>query len=178
MKRNTLFFLLLGGLAFWSCRGDTGPPGPRGPQGPPGEAALTKDVFEVQVNFTAQNQYFEALVLDPPIGQNDIILVYLLWEVLEGETDIWRPLPQTNFTDNGTFMYSFDHTTNDFGLFIEGDFDLGLLGPEFTEQQIFRIVALETAGMIDGPDDYEYETVMEFIGKTDADFKMIDLEEK
>ncbi|MCA1751948.1 MAG: hypothetical protein LC670_09165 [Flavobacteriales bacterium] len=143
MKRNTLFFLLIGGLAFWSCRGDTGPPGPRGPQGPAGEAALTKDVFEVQVNFTAQNEYFEALVLDPPIGQNDIILVYLLWEVIEGDTDIWRPLPQTS--------------------------------PEFTEQQIFRIVALETAGMIGEPDDYEYETVMEFIGKTDADFRKIDL---
>lgn len=174
MKRNTLFFLLIGGLALWSCRGETGPPGPRGPQGPPGEAALTKDVFEVQVDFTAENEYFQALVLDPPIGQNDIVLVYLLWDFGD-DFDLWRPLPQINFTDDGTFMYAFDHTTTDFGLFMEGDFDLGLLGPAFTESQIFRIVALETAGMIGEPDDYEYATVMEFIGKTDADFRKIDL---
>lgn len=177
MKKSALFFILIGGLAFWSCRGDAGPQGPPGPPGPAGSADLTKDVFEVQVDFTAENEYFQALLLEPPLGQDDILLAYILWEVID-DTDIWRPLPQTNFTDNGTFMYAFDHTRDDFGLFIEGDFDLSLLGPEFTDGQIFRIVVLETAGMVGQPDDLEYNTVMEFIGKTDADFKTIDLKGK
>jgi hypothetical protein len=53
--------------------------------------------------------------------------------------DVWSPLPQTIYLDQGSFQYTFNHTFLDVLLFLQGDFNLGLLGNGYTNDQIFRI---------------------------------------
>lgn len=171
-QRSFISALLLGFVMLAGCRGERGPAGPPGPAGPAGpgggEGGLTRDVFEVTAQLTSQNEFFEAFVLEPPIEAEDVVLVYLLWDFSDG-TDIWRPLPVTIFDNSGTFIYNFDFTTDDFAIFIEGDFNLASLGPEWTEDQIFRIVVLESAGMLGMPDELDYRSVTEYIGVAEED---------
>lgn len=174
MKKVIFAILLFGGILTMACQGPNGPagpPGPQGPQGVPGTGVnLINEVFEVEVNFTAANGYFEAFDLNPPIEASDVVLVYLLWEV-DGNTDIWRPLPQTNFVPQGILQYTFDFTTSDFGIFMEANFALSELGPQFTDGQIFRVVLIPGDFMIAHPDldTGNYETVVRTLGiATDA----------
>lgn len=179
MKKSFLYLIMLGGFALAACEGDRGPQGPAGPQGPQGPAGggdgAVNEVFEVIVDFTAANDYFEAFTLDPELGEADMLLVYLLWE-MDGNTDIWRPLPQTLFLPEGILKYNFDFTLFDFGLFLEGDFNLANLGPEWTDDQVFRIVVVPGQFLMEHPDlgTADYETVMEVLGKTEADVARID----
>lgn len=171
--------MMLGAFAMTACEGDQGPQGPAGPQGPQGPqgpagggegGTATNEVFEVIVDFTAANDYFEAFTLDPELGEADMLLVYLLWEI-DGNTDIWRPLPQTLFLPEGILKYNFDFTLFDFGLFLEGDFNLDNLGPEWTDEQVFRIVVVPGQFLMEHPDlgTADYETVMEVLEKTESD---------
>lgn len=165
-----LSVLFIASLLLTGCRGDRGPAGPPGPQGPAGtgENALGRDVFEVTADFNNENDFFEAFVLEPNLDPEDVLLVYLLWDVVDGN-DIWRPLPVTIFQDEGFFLYNFDFTTVDFALFLEGDLALSTLGPEWTDEQVFRIVVLEQAGMVGMPDGLDYRTVAAYIGIEEED---------
>lgn len=176
-QRSFLSALLLGFVLFAGCRGERGPSGPPGPPGPAGSAenALGRDVFEVTADFNAGNDFFEAFVLEPNIAQDDIVLIYLLWEAADG-LDIWRPLPVSIFHSEGLFVYNYDFTTVDFGLFLEGEFDLNALGPEWTETQVFRVVVLEQAGLTGMPDDLDYRTVAAYIGIEEEAVKRINPE--
>ncbi len=140
-------------LIFAGCQGPDGPPGPigpQGPQGPPGTGGggtdLGNEVFEIEIDFSAATGYFEAFVLDPPIGQNDVVLAFMLWDFVDG-TDIWRALPQTNFLDEGILKYDYDFSRSDFALFMEATFNLDLLGPVWTNGQVFRIVLVPAQGL-------------------------------
>lgn len=138
MRYLVLFFALATVLLVTSCEGDPGP------QGEPGINILGQ-VFEVNVDFTASNGY-EQLVVFPSgieVYESDAVLVYWLEEVVSdgngGTIDVWSPLPQTIYLDQGSFQYTFNHTFLDVLLFLQGDFNLGLLANGYTNDQIFRI---------------------------------------
>ncbi|MGK7397928.1 MAG: hypothetical protein ACNS62_25370 [Candidatus Cyclobacteriaceae bacterium M3_2C_046] len=152
MKRSILFLFLFS-LFFVSCQeevyieGPPGPPGLRGPEGPagePGEEAFTFDYEDI--DFLAPDyQVFIPFPEDFFMYATDVVLVYLLWgtEEVEGELlDIWRPLPQTWFTEFGTLQYNFDFSYLDVSLFLDSNFDLGFLGPNYTDDWIVRIVVV------------------------------------
>jgi hypothetical protein len=151
MKSLLFSGLLLGGILGSACQGPDGAVGPQGPRGAPGSGAnLFNEVFEVGVTFIEANGYFESFALDPEIGPNDVVLVYLLWEE-DNNVDVWRPLPQTNFIAEGILQYSFDFTRLDFGIFLDANFPLNQLGPQFTDNQFFRVVLVPGEFLIANP---------------------------
>lgn len=138
MKYLVLFFALATAVSITSCEGDPGPPGAPG-------INILGQVFEVNVDFTAANNYEQLIVFPSNIEvyESDAVLVYWLEDVVSdgqgGTMDVWSPLPQTIYLDPGSFQYTFNHTFVDVLLFLQGDFNLGLLGNGYTIDQIFRI---------------------------------------
>jgi len=134
--------VLVFSLALMSCEG------PQGPPGPPGFDGLIGNVFDVEVNFTPGNDYSNLIAFPNNIEvfESDIVMVYLLEEQVSdpsGPIDVWTPLPQSFFLDNGSqVVYNFNHTFLDVFLFLDGNVNLNTLGPAFTDNQIFRIAIL------------------------------------
>ena len=138
MKNILLFIAFTSAILFSSCEG---------PEGPPGESGINilGQVFEVNIDFNTGNN-FARLVTFPSnieVYESDVVLVYLLTDVVPdgtgGTIDVWSQLPQTFFPTEGTLLYTFDHTFIDVQIFLDANFDLTLLGPQFTNDQIFRI---------------------------------------
>lgn len=109
---------------------------------------LLGQVFEVTVDFTPANGY-SSLITYPnnlEVFESDVVLVYLLEDVVPdgqgGSLDVWTPLPQTFFTQDGTLLYTFNHTFFDVNLFLDANFNLDFLNPSFTQNQTFRIAVL------------------------------------
>lgn len=132
-------FLLLSFMTFLfiSCEGDPGPPGP------PGADGLLGQVFEVQVDFTAANNY-EFLVEFPSnieVFDTDVVVAYILDEVDNG-IDIWEPLPQTLFFGSDILLYGYDHTFFDINFFLDGTVDPSGLDPIYTDGVIFRVAVI------------------------------------
>ena len=97
--------------------------------------------FEVTTSFSAANNYSRIITLNPPIYSSDMVLVYRLFDVINGE-DVWRTLPQTVYLPQGELDYNFDFTRNDINIFLDSDFDLTTLGSAWTQSQVFRVVII------------------------------------
>ncbi len=147
MKKALLFLVVSVSIFFLACEGDPGPPGPEGVPG----VNILGQVFEVNVDFQFNNTtgLQDALVNIPnnvEVFESDVILVYRLEKVVNangGNADAWSPLPQNFFLDNGDIIqYVYNHTFFDVELLIDGNFDLSTLGPDFTNDQIFRIAVV------------------------------------
>ncbi|WP_299364781.1 hypothetical protein [Winogradskyella sp.] len=133
MKR-ILSFMTVFTLLLTACEGDQGLPGPPGPPGETG-GLIVADAIPVQnVNFTAPD--FEIIVDFDQIFSDEVLLVYRRWE-----NNTWRLLPQTIIFDDGSdLVYNFDFTQNDVAIFLESTAELETLGPQWTQNQTFRIV--------------------------------------
>jgi hypothetical protein len=109
--RKLLSLLFIGALAsFYACVGPVGPPGvpgPQGPQGQPGADGLIGEAFEVDVNFTAANNYQAVFDFQPPIFESDVVLIYIQWETANGNT-FGGPCLRPYFFEEGTLIYNYD----------------------------------------------------------------------
>jgi len=166
MKRIATAFALVGMFIFQACEG------PEGPQGPPGLDGdyIVGTTYEVDdATFDAAGNYEVAYDLPAPLVDSDVLLIYRLTGVDQGK-DVWTILPQTVYFNEGILNYGFDYTLDDFLLFLDGTIDFNLIGGEWTDNQIFRIVAVPSdfpAGRIDYSD---YEGVTNLLGIEDEDF--------
>ncbi len=136
MKKLFLLLAISTSIIFTSCEGPSGPPGPQGD-------TLLGLVFEATINFNEANSY-SRLVTFPSnivVYESDVVLVYLLEDVVNGY-DVWSQLPQTYFLNQGTLLYTFDHTLLDVNIFLDANFDLYTLNPTYTDNQIFRIAII------------------------------------
>lgn len=129
-------FILLAALSVFiltSCEGPEGPPGPPG-------INILGQVFEVTIDLNASNNFQQVITIPTNIEvfESDAILVYR-WEGSFDGADIWTPLPATYFNQNGTFLYTFNHTFFDIQFFLDGDFNLTTLGNEWKFDQSFRV---------------------------------------
>ena len=138
---NLGFLLII--ITLISCEGPMGPPGVPGQDGD----SLIGTIFEYQGDFKPSNNY--ELFFDFPgdfeIYDTDVVLVYILWDVIDVNgvaTDLWRLLPQTVVLDDGVLQYNFDYTVADVRFFLEGTTDFNNLLPGETDNQIFRIAVL------------------------------------
>ncbi|WP_111682895.1 hypothetical protein [Winogradskyella tangerina] len=164
MKR-ILSFITVFALLLTACEGDPGPPGPPGFNGQDG-VNIVGQAFEIILDFTPENEYS----FIEPYGPNfevlpsDVTLVYISWEVDNGE-DIWRLLPQTEYFEEGTLVYNFDFTQNDVRFFLDGTIDFSILDPSYTDAQVFRVVVVpaDNVGRLDVSD---INAVMEAYGIT------------
>ena len=109
------------------------------------QVASLSQVFETTVDFTNANDYSQLvnIPLDIEVYESDVVLVYWLEDVISdgtgGTFDVWTPLPQTIYTTQGSFQYSFNNTFIDVFLFLQGDIKLDSLSSNLTNNQTFRI---------------------------------------
>lgn len=126
--------------------GQVGPQGPRGADGQKGEPGEEAFVFEFEnITFNLGNDYTQFLQFpsDFEMFPTDQVLVYFLWDYLPDEdVDVWRILPQTLFTVDGTLVYNYDHTTTDVKLFMDANFNMNILGADYTDDWTVRAVVI------------------------------------
>ena len=105
------------------------------------KAEILAEVFEVTTSFNPTNNYSKLITLNPPLYRGDMVLVYRLFGVINGQ-DLWRQLPQAVYLQQGELNYNFDFTRNDINIFLESDFDLTTLGAAWSQNQVFRVVII------------------------------------
>ena len=172
MKNILLPLFLIGLILIQACEGPVGPEGPQGPAGITVEA----DIFETVGTFTEQDGFAVGNTYEAFGGvflPTDKLLIYHLWE--EGVDDVWRLLPQTIFLEQGIFQYNFDFTNFDFQIFLQGNFDLNLLGPEWTDEQVFRLVIIPTVATNFRIDYSNYEEVVKHFNLDESNIPRIPL---
>lgn len=152
MKHISYFILAFASFLLTSCTGDTGPQGPSG-------GLLVSSAFEIEIDFSAENDYSFIEAYGFNVFPSDVTLVYILWDTVNGQ-DIWRLLPQTVEFDDGTLVYNYDFTQTDVSFFLEGSIDLNNLSNEWTQNQIFRVVVIP-ADNIDGLDTSDLNVIMQ-----------------
>lgn len=166
MRHTLLALFSVFALVLTSCTGDQGPPGPPGFDGLNGEdgGLIVAGAFEIAIDFTADNNY----QLDPPeeygfdVFPSDVTLVYRNYSDDEANP-VWRLLPQTEYFDEGILTYNFDFTQEDVVIFLDGTIDFSILGPEWTDRQLFRVVVIP-ADNVDSIDISDLNAVMEATG--------------
>lgn len=180
MKKIILLVLLSGVLLFPACEGPEGPQGPPGQDGLDGEDGedgieLLNLVFEGVVNFTAENDFAIGSELDLSPGEN--LLVFLKLTEVEGNS-LWRPLPQNFYPGEGAILtYNYQYTSTFLMVFMEGNFDLAELDPEWKDNQTIRVVVLPGFKVEQNArlDLNNYEAVMDYLGKDEEDIVQLEL---
>ncbi len=154
MKKLFVVLIVIGTFVLQACEG------PMGPQGLDGEDGvnIVGKVFEVETDFTAAGNFGFVDTYDFDLLESDKVLIYVHYGV-EEERDIWRLLPQTVYLPGGIFTYNYDFTFTNYSVFLEGNLDLNTLGPEWTENQIFRVLIVP-ADRIDTRMDYSDHDAM------------------
>lgn len=168
MKKITLVLAFIGAIMFNSCTT---------------ENIIAEDiqdndtvaeVFELRgVNFVLTGGVYEIYrQLNPNILSSDQILIYRMSGTVNSSTPIWQLIPRTIFLSNGNELdYDFDFTRVDFSITASGNFNLATR-PEYLNNQTFRIVIIP--GYFSGRfDTSNINTVMNLIGKTEADVKVM-----
>lgn len=141
MKKLTNIILAFTALFLVSCVGDMGPMGPPGEDGQNGGLEYAT-IYEIEGDFTSGNDYrFGYNFPGDGIYEDDIVLVYILWDVVDG-LDIWRLCPQTIVVDEGVIQYNFDYTYIDVQVFLEFTVPENSLLPVETNNQVFRIAVV------------------------------------
>lgn len=150
MKR--LFSLgLVACFLLTSCSSDEpGPRGPEGPPGPPGGEGGMGTIFEIEGDLVNDNDYSLFAIYsdftDVEVTEHHVVQVYLLAGQEDGSdgipVDIWRALPQTYYVEGGTVTYNYDFTFFDVNIFLDSNLELGSLGSEFTDAQVFRVAII------------------------------------
>ncbi|MFT5964653.1 MAG: hypothetical protein ACI9L6_001399 [Flavobacterium sp.] len=134
MRKISTLFAVIGMILISSCEGPQGPPGFDGQDG------LIAEVFEVTTSFNSANNFSKVVVLTPTIYASDVVLVYRLVNVFQGQ-DVWKLLPDTHYFNDGTrdFSYDFDFTISDVNIYMVGN-NLETVADQFRLNQVLRIV--------------------------------------
>ena len=119
------------------------------------------EVFEyTNVNFLP-NSYTVVLNYPHTIYSSDMVLVYRLSDVFQGE-NVWKLLPETYYFNDGTldYRYDFNFTRFDAEVYLEG-YDLGGLSADVRLNQRLRVVVIPAAFGKNGTIDYsDYNSVI------------------
>lgn len=120
LKRSSLLIIF---MLVVSCTGQQGPVGPEGPPGP--EILPLSFEFEVSLLQSNNFEYFVEIPSQVEFLSSDMLLVYALEDFIEQDNlDVWRPLPLTEFTQNGTLVFNYDFTLVDIRIFLEANYTL------------------------------------------------------
>lgn len=172
MKKILTLFAVVGLIAFSSCEGPEGPPGPPGDQ-------VVAPVIEREVDFNPTG-YSVIIPFPAKIYPYDVVLVYHLYEVNNGNK-VWRLIPQTYYmSDGGALDFNYDFTVNDVSIWLAADFPLNTLSPDWTQNQVFRIVIvpgekLATGKSVNKMDYSDYNAVIKKYNIDDSNVKSVKL---
>ncbi|SDH32459.1 hypothetical protein SAMN04488062_10643 [Flavobacterium omnivorum] len=166
MKKITLFLVFIGMMALQSCEVtevyDTTDSGPR------------TEVFEVTTSFNSNNNYSSLVEFNPPIYSSDSVLVYHLYDTVNGQ-DIWKLMPQTYyFNDGGALDFNFDYSRFNVNIFLSANFSLNTLPSSWTQNQTFRIVIIPD-GFAKTINKNNIDSVMSALKVDKSEVKKIDL---
>ena len=152
MKR-IISALFVFSLLLTSCQGEDGIDGQDG-------GIFVASAFEIEIDFNNANayEYFEDYGFQ--VYPSDVTLVYILWETNSGQ-DVWRLMPQQAVSNAVPFTYNYDFTQTDVRFFLDGDLnDFHLLGSEWTQNQVFRVVVVP-ADNVDAIDTSNIDAVID-----------------
>ncbi|EON75593.1 hypothetical protein ADIS_3996 [Lunatimonas lonarensis] len=187
MRKILWIAVLLGVTLFPACEGPEGPQGPPGFDGQDGRdgedgedgVSFVNLVFEGQVNFADLTEDPAQYVVvsfdvDGFPFEDDNFLVFIQWGVSNGRA-VWRLMPQLVVFDQGFLNYNFEFSTETISIFIESNINPASIGPEWTQNQIVRIVYMPGffAGEGARMDFSDMDTVMKYLGLTEKDVKRI-----
>jgi hypothetical protein len=174
MKKITLILALIGMITLQSCTKE--------------EVYIQDDgidydtISEVleytNVDFNPANGFGVYLNYPYTIYNSDMVLVYHLYDVINGQ-DVWRLMPQTYyFNGGGELDYNFDFTTTEAFVFLDANFDLNTLDASWTQNQIFRMVIIPAnfGNRMAAPVDFnDYKAVIEYYNLDDSKLTKIEL---
>ncbi|SHI44199.1 hypothetical protein SAMN04487911_10279 [Arenibacter nanhaiticus] len=181
MKKITLLLGAFISLFIISCEGPAGPPGFDGLDGEDGQDAIQAQVFEVDnidFGYDPGNNLYSYLITFSDftsfeVFESNAVLVYRYDGTIEFQdntsADAWSLIPQNFFLPGGTIQYSNAHTYKDVEIFIDGNFNLSNLNPDFTDNQLFRIVILPSEFAAAKMDKSNINAVMKTIGVKNED---------
>jgi len=139
-NKYCIYLLLIPFILLTACRGERGLTGPEGPQGPAGPSILPTSI-EFFADLTIDNDFevFESIPDEVEVLLSDVMLAYVLEDYLEeDDLEVWRQLPVTDFTANGTRLINFDFTEIDIRIYLDADYELGEIDEFF--DLMFRAV--------------------------------------
>ena len=154
MKKITLVLAFIGMITLQSCtvNEDTG-------NGIDNDTI--GEVFEyTNVNFLP-NSYTVVLEFPHSIYSSDMVLVYRLTDVFQGE-NVWKLLPESYYFNDGTLDHRYDYnfTRFDAEVYLEG-YDLGGLSSASRLNQRLRVLVIPAAFGKNGTIDYnDYKSVV------------------
>ncbi len=134
MKKISILFIAFLSIVITSCEGPQGPPGRDG-------GLIVSQAFEIELDFTPGNNYEFVESYGFTVFPTDVTLVYILWEVSNGQ-EIWRLVPQNVEFADGTLTYNYDFTQEDVRFFLDGTVNFDLLDQSWTRNQVFRVVVV------------------------------------
>lgn len=154
MKKITLVLAFIGMITLQSCTVNED-------NGNGIDNDTIGEVFEyTNVNFLP-NSYTVVLNYPHTIYSSDMVLVYRLSDVFQGE-NVWKLLPETYYFNDGTldYRYDFNFTRFDAEVYLEG-YDLGGLSADVRLNQRLRVVVIPAAFGKNGTIDYsDYNSVI------------------
>lgn len=165
MKKITLLLVFIGMITLTSCEvteiyDETDVP--------------RTEVFEVNTSFNRLNNYERRVIFDPPIYSSDSVLVYHLYDVVNGQ-DVWKLMPQTYYFSGGDELdFNFDYTRSYVDIYLSANFDLNSLSPDWTQNQTFKIVIIPD-GFATTINKNNINAVLSALKVSQADVKKINL---
>jgi hypothetical protein len=163
MKKITLFLVFIGMMALQSCEvTEVYDDAPR------------NEVFEVTTSFNSNNNYSSLVTFDPPIYSTDSVLVYHLYDTVNGQ-DVWKLMPQTYyFSDGGELDFNFDYSRFNVNIFLSANFSLTTVPSSWTQNQTFRIVVVPD-GFAATVNKNNIDSVLSALHVNQGEIKKIDL---
>lgn len=172
MKKITLILAFIGMITLNSCTINDTPQ-----QIQQINNTFVSEVFEVTTSFGPNNNFTRLVTFNPPIFNSDVVLVYHLFDVVNG-TDVWRLMPQTYYFNNGIELdYNYDFTRFDVNIFLDSNDNLNNFSSAWTQNQTFRIVVVpgDFSNKMTTPVDYsDYHKTIKILGYTDAKIIKLD----
>jgi predicted small secreted protein len=145
--KKLISLLVIATFILTSCEGPQGPPGFDGEDG----GLIVAQAFQIEVDFTAANNYEYVEPYGFEVLPSDVTLVYNAWDTDDNGNPIWRLLPQVVEFQEGQLQYNYDFRQEDVRFFLDGTIDFGLLASEWTQNQLFRVVVIpaDNVGEVD-----------------------------
>lgn len=136
MKKITFILAVIGMITLGSCTVNEDNDGI--------DNDTISEVWEYSnnVNFLSSNNYTSTLIFPHETFTSDMILLYRLDGIVNGQ-DVWKLMPQTFYFNDGTldFRYDFEFTTTKATVYLEG-FELEGISTAFRTNQIIRVVVV------------------------------------
>ncbi|MDR2122562.1 MAG: hypothetical protein LBP34_05490 [Flavobacteriaceae bacterium] len=111
---------------------------------------------------------------------SDQLLVYRQRGETDSKKPVWELLPSTYYNTQGVVSYNFDFSKEDFSIYVDADYNIKALTPEYLTDQTFRIVIIpgyfpQSKGVAPPVDYNDYDAVIKYFNINDSKIKTLKL---